>query len=395
MVYTPENPEAPVDDPSLLADVHPSAEVIKRKIWEPYSLYKRFVGMGSGERINAGFLKESEQEEKKEGISVWIRGNLFIPDARKFWIKPSVGFLKKYLKKHPVDAIISTGPPHSMHLIALELKRQLGLPWIADFRDPWTEIDFYDQLRLSKRSDQKHKSQEQSVLKEANRVVVIGNHMAERFKEIAGVESAVIPNGYDEADFKSDPEKLVDELSIVHVGALNADRNHPVFWKVLAELISQEPELSSRLKVRLVGKTDVSVHKDIALYGLEDRVEIEAYLPHDQIIPLLQSAGILYLSINNTPNAKSIRTGKLFEYLAARRPILGIGPEDGDAAEVIRECQAGEMVGFEDEARLRKVLLEWLKLYKEGALQNLETKTSAYSRKGLTAQYSVLLNEIS
>ncbi len=394
VVYTPENPEAPVDDPSLLEDIHPEAEIVKRKIWEPYSLYKRFVGMGSGERINSGFLKESEQSEKKEGISVWIRGNLFIPDARKFWIKPSIRFLLKYLKENPVDAIISTGPPHSMHLIARELKRRLKLPWIADFRDPWTEIDFYDQLQLSNRSDQKHKSQEKSVLKEADRVVVIGNHMAERFKDMAGIEAAVIPNGYDEADFKKAPANSDKGFNLVHVGALNADRNHPIFWKVIAGLIGEEPELTSRLKVRLVGKTDLSVQQDISRYGLVDRVEIEAYMPHDQIIPLLQSASVLYLSINNTPNARAIRTGKIFEYLAAKRPILGIGPEDGDAAEVIRECKAGEMVEFEDAAKLKKVLLHCLRLHQKGALKNLETNASAYSRKGLTGNLSDLLNEI-
>lgn len=383
-----------MDDPSLLEDIHPEAEIVKRSIWEPYSLYKRFVGMGSGERINAGFLKESEQPEKKEGISVWIRGNLFIPDARKFWIKPSVRFLLKYLKENPVDAIISTGPPHSMHLIARELKRRLMLPWIADFRDPWTEIDFYDQLRLTKRSDQKHRSQEQSVMKEADRVVVIGNLMAERFREMAGIEAAVIPNGYDEADFKKAAASTGKEFRLVHVGAMNADRNHPIFWKVIAELIAEEPGLTSGLKVSLVGKTDVSVQQDISKFGLSERVKIEAYLPHDQIIPLLQTASVLYLSINNTPNARAIRTGKIFEYLAAQRPILGIGPEDGDAAEVIRECHAGAMVPFEDAAKLKEVLLGWLKLHKEGKLKSFDTLAEKYSRKNLTAQLAGELEQL-
>jgi len=394
VIYTPENPEAPADDPSLLEDIHPDTVVVKRPIWEPYTLYKRFVGMDSGERINAGFLKENEQEEKKEGISVWIRGNLFIPDARRFWIKPSIRFLRKYLKEHPVDALISTGPPHSMHLIALGLKDHLNLPWIADFRDPWTEIDFYDQLRLTGRSDRKHKSQENAVLHGADRVVVIGQQMAERFQLRNKVSAEVLPNGYDQADFSDVPESGETHFSIVHVGALNADRNHPVFWKVIAELISEEAELASRIRIKLVGKTDVSVQQEIARYGLEDQVEIISYLPHDQVIPLLQSASVLYLSINNTPNARSIRTGKLFEYLAARRPILGIGPEDGDAAEVISECKAGEMVEFEDFDKLKSVLINWLKLHRNGELSNLDTHASRYSRKNLTSQLAGLLNEI-
>jgi glycosyltransferase involved in cell wall biosynthesis len=319
---------------------------------------------------------------------------LFIPDARRFWIKPSIRFLNTYLKKHPVDAIISTGPPHSMHLIARGLKRKLKLPWIADFRDPWTEIDFYDQLRLTGRSDRKHKTQENEVLQGADRVVVIGQQMAERFHLRNKVDAKVIANGFDEADFFNLPDRDKSIFSIVHVGALNADRNHPEFWKVIAELIADKPELASLLKIKLVGKTDVSVQQDIQKYSLGEQVEIIPYLPHDQVIPMLQSASLLYLSINNTPNARSIRTGKLFEYLAARRPILGIGPEDGDAAEVIRECKAGEMVEFGDAERLKTVLTGCLSKHETGELQNLDTRASKYSRRNLTSQLAGLLNQI-
>ena len=394
VVYTPENPEAPVDDPSLLEDIKSETQVIKRPIWEPYTLYKRFVGMSSGERINAGFLKESEQAEKKEGLSVWVRGNLFIPDARKFWIRPSVKFLKKYLKENPVDAIISTGPPHSMHLIALELKHHFKLPWIADFRDPWTEIDFYDQLRLTRRSDRKHKTLEKAVLKGADRVVVIGKNMAERFQITTGVSSVVIPNGFDEADFENSKGEPDQEFSIVHVGAMNGDRNHPLFWEVIAELIRDQPALTSKLKIKLVGKTDASVQQDIARYKIEDYVETISYLPHDKVISMLQSATVLYLPINNTPNANSILTGKLFEYLAARRPILGIGPVEGDAAEVIRECKAGEMVGFTDKLRLKALLTEWIKKDQKGDAFTTPTGTSTYSRRNLSSRIVDQLNQL-
>jgi glycosyltransferase involved in cell wall biosynthesis len=395
VIYTPENPEAPVDDPSLTEDIHPETEVIKRSIWEPYNFYKRFLGKKRGERINAGFLSENAKSKKKEGISVWIRGNFFIPDARMFWIKPSIRFLQKYLRENPVDAIISTGPPHSMQLIAYGLKDKLGLPWIADFRDPWTEIDFYNQLRLTRRSDRKHRNQERAVLKGADRVVVIGNTMAERFRITTGVSSVVIPNGFDEADFSKTETSSGEDFSIVHVGAMNRDRNHPEFWEVLAQLTREEPELASNLKIRLVGKTDLSVQQSISEQGLQDRVHITPYLSHDQIIPLLQSASLLYLPINNTPNAKSIQTGKLFEYLAAKRPILGIGPVNGDAAEVLRDCKAGEMIQFGDKKSLKSVLLKWLKQDKEGRLFLNTTRIEGYSRKNLTGILVKQLDEIS
>ncbi|MBE9481851.1 MAG: glycosyl transferase family 1, partial [Bacteroidetes bacterium] len=138
IVYTPENPEAPDIDNSLEKDIPDNLTVIKRKIWEPYTAYKKFIGQEKEQKINAGFLSENKKPKLSENISVWIRGNFFIPDARKFWIKPSVKFLTNYLKNNPVDAMISSGPPHSMHMIALGLKQRLGIPWLADFRDPWT-----------------------------------------------------------------------------------------------------------------------------------------------------------------------------------------------------------------------------------------------------------------
>ncbi|MEA3317025.1 MAG: glycosyl transferase family 1, partial [Bacteroidota bacterium] len=149
IIYTPENGEIPVTDKSLHKDISKETKVIKRKIWEPYTWYKKFIGQKNNQKINVGFLSENQKPKFTEKISVWIRGNFFIPDARKFWIKPSVKFLKTYLKNNNVDAIISTGPPHSMHLIAMQLQKKLNLPWIADFRDPWTNIDFYEDLLLT------------------------------------------------------------------------------------------------------------------------------------------------------------------------------------------------------------------------------------------------------
>ena len=411
VVYTPSNPEAPVDDPSLEQDIHPETLVVKRPIREPYMLYKKFVGMGAGERINAGFLSEDEKPPAKEGLAVWIRGNLFIPDARKYWIGPSVRFLKRYLRDHMVDAIISTGPPHSMHLIALKLHKQLKIPWIADFRDPWTEIDFYDQLKLTRWADRKHRRLENEVLTGADRVVVVGKTMAGRFQEKTGIDAIVIPNGFDETDFigKNDygPEselggsghekKLAGSgipFTIVHVGAMNRDRNHPAFWQALAELREENSDFARDLKIRLVGKLDHSVHRSIEKYQLRECVEITPSLPHDRVIPLLQSASVLYLPINNTPNARSIATGKLFEYLSAGRPILGVGPTDGDAADIINECQGGQMVAFADREGIKKILEEWIRRHREGKLNVKPVSIDQYSRKNLTEKYAGLLDQL-
>ena len=228
VVYTPENPESPAEDHSLLNDIPEQAVIVKKTIWEPYRVYKKFTGKGSDAKINTGFLTEEKSNSLLEKISVFIRGNLFIPDARKFWINPSIRFLKKYLKDHPVDVIISTGPPHSMHLIALGLKKYFPIPWIADFRDPWTHIDFYDQLMLTRSSDRKHKKLEKTVLSKAEKVIAVGKQLGEELVSLGATDLTVLRNGH---DIEEHENSVMDKkFSILHAGSMNNDRNHPVFW---------------------------------------------------------------------------------------------------------------------------------------------------------------------
>ena len=425
VVYAPENPEAPVDDHSLVKDVHQQVKVLKRRIWEPYGFYRRFLGMSPADRINAGFLSEKEKPRKKEGISVWIRGNLFIPDARRFWIRPSVRFLKQHLRKNPVDAIISSGPPHSMHLIAMKLRKQVDVPWIADFRDPWTDIDFYHQLRLTRRADRRHRSLEQAVLKGADRVVVIGETMAGRFGELAGIDPEVVPNGYDEADFTMAQDKTPapgedgshtraegpsgtspepshksgagpaagDRFTILHVGAMNKDRNHPAFWNVLASLVSRHPEFARAVELRLIGKLDYSVTESIRAAGLEEITRLETYLPHDRIAGTLRSAALLYLPVNRTPNARMIQTGKIFEYMASGRPVVGTGPVDGDAAAILADAGAGKMLDFDDEQGLKEAILGYFTQFRAGSLPVTKPPVQ-YSRKNLAGRLAQILDDL-
>jgi glycosyltransferase involved in cell wall biosynthesis len=412
VIYTPENPEVPVEDQSLAVDIPPGTVVIKKKIFEPYQLYKKFLGMKVGEKINAGFLSEDEKPGLKEKIAVWIRGNFFIPDARKLWIRPSVRFLKGYLDAHPVDAIVSTGPPHSMHLIAFRIKKKLKIPWIADFRDPWTDIDYYDQLRLTRRADQKNKQLENSVLNGADRVTAIGPTMAGKFRKHMQAEPVVISNGFDPDDFdlsvslegngmkandNQDTGELLDledRFTIVHVGAINHDRNHDIFWRALKELSEENSQFQKDFILRLVGKLDHSVLKSIKKYDLEQFAVCEPYLPHDQVGQVLRCASLLYLPVNNTPNARSIQTGKLFEYLASGRIILGIGPTDGDAADILNKSRAGMMVEFTDFEKLKSMLKTYYEKYLLGELKNEVGEIKMYSRQYLAGKMAETLGSI-
>ena len=403
VIYTPENPEFISVDKSLVKDAE-GVRVIKTPIWEPYSFYKKFTGQSKSSSINTAFLKEKKVTSPAEKISVWIRGNFFIPDARRFWIKPSARFLSEWLMNNKVDVMVSTGPPHSMHLIAKRVKEKTGIPWLADFRDPWTNIDYAGELMLTAFAKGVHRNMEISVLKQSDKVVVIGNEMKNEFERLlsstgnsnpgANQKVAVITNGYDEEDLPGSNMEQDRKFSIVSVGALVRTRNPEILWRALAGLIKDDKTFAENLEVKLLGKTDYSVREAIARNGLEPFIRYIDYLPHEKILSFLQAARLLLLPLNNTPNAKGIVTGKLFEYLAVKRPVLCIGPEDGDAANILKETNAGVTIGFNDEGKMREAILQHYNQYISGNLRSNSHGIEKYSRKNLTKELSEALNQL-
>ncbi len=337
VIYTPENPELTAEDQALLTDIAPEVEVIKHPITEPFSLYKRFTGRKQEERVQTAFLNEGGKRGWKEDLALWIRSNLFIPDARVWWVKPSISFLTRYLKEHPVDAIITTGPPHSMHLIGLGLKRALGIMWIADFRDPWTDIDYYGQLTLTKWADRKHHRLERDVLRAADKVITVSWSWAKDLATLGGREVDVITNGYDPDDVPSPPVPVDDAWSLVHIGSMSATRDSPGLWKQLAELVKTDAEFAKRFKLRFVGPVDLSIIDSVTAVGLGDHIERLGRLSHEEAMREMQRARVLLLPINDTPNSAGTLPGKVYEYLSVGRPILAVGPSDGDIAKVLGE----------------------------------------------------------
>lgn len=335
VVYTPENPEVVADDPGLLKDVGATVEVIKRPITEPFSLYKRFTGRAQNERVQTAFLSEKRAGGWKEDLALWVRSNFFIPDARVWWVKPSIRYLKDYVKKHPVDAIISTGPPHSMHLIARGLQRATGLPWIADFRDPWTGIDFYGQLSLTTWADRKHHRLERDVLTHADRVVTVSWSWAKDLEALGAKNVEVITNGFDRADVPKETVAVDDRYSLVHIGSMSATRDLPGLWKVLAAIAEKDPLFCERFVLRFVGPVDHSVVESATAAGLGGHIERLGRVSHAVAMHEMQRARVLLLPINDTPNSAGILPGKLYEYLSVGRPILAIGPSGGDVARVL------------------------------------------------------------
>ncbi len=394
VIYTPENPEAPAIDHSLEKDIPDNLTVIKTRIWEPYSIYKRITGQKQDEKVKAGFLSEKKKPSLAENFSVWVRGNLFIPDARKYWIKPSVRFLTKYLKENPVDAIVTTGPPHSMHMIGLGLKKNLNIPWLADFRDPWTNIDFYEKLKLTRFADRKHKKMEKQVLTEADAIIVVSPGMINDFKEKSVTEYDFIPNGYDKEDIKADKVRKSKKFTLSHIGSLTLTRKAENLWLVLAELIKENKSLSDDLEIRNVGKMDYHVVEMIEKAGLKQNFVMVDYLPHEQVINEQKKASLLLLLINNTPNAKMILTGKLFEYLISGTPVICIGPRDGDAARIVKETHCGETFDFSDKTNLKSYILEAYDKFKQDKLTSNCKGVMQFDRYNLTGKVAMVLERI-
>lgn len=398
IIYAPENPEYPVEDLSLEKDIAPETIVLKQPIIEPYSFYKKFLGIKKEQTIKAGFINDSGKKNAwKENLSVWIRGNFFIPDARCLWIKPSVKYLLKYLKDNPVDAIISTGPPHSMHIIGMKLHKKTNVPWIADFRDPWTDIDYYQDLKLSHCADRKHHRLEKKVLTNANKVVSIGWNMASPLEKIRGEAIDIIPNGYDN-DIKctTATQTLSNKFTITHIGIITPSRNIETFWEALSELTTSNKELADNLEIKLIGSIDNSVRQSLEKFEILKFATLIDNLPHDAVIEQQCSSSVLLLLINRSPSAKGILTGKLFEYLYANRPIIAIGPEGGDAAKILAETSAGTVIDFDNKDKMKEEILQLFSLHKENQLvgSNNEVAIEKYSRRHLSKQYAELLNSI-
>jgi glycosyltransferase involved in cell wall biosynthesis len=393
VIYTPLNPEPQETDESLLLDIPEKLEVIKRKIIEPYSIYKFLTGRKQHEKLGVALMDQGKKKGFMGKFSLWIRSNLFIPDPRIFWIRPSINFLTGYLKHNPVDAVVTTGPPHSMHLIGLGLKKKTGIKWLADFRDPWTNIDFYKELSLTAMADSRHKKLEKKVLTTADHIITVSPGMTMEFKSYGVSRISTITNGFDDSDVAVNRQSF-DKFSILHLGSMPKSRNPENLWKVLSKLANQNPGFSSGLQIRLIGKADQSVLDSLTSNKLDQFVLKESYVPHNQTASILAETAILLLCINNTPNAQGILTNKFFEYLAANRPIIAIGPEDGDAAYILNKTLSGQVFGYDETDRLEKHITGLFEQYTSKSLVVKTTGIEEYSRRNLTKELSELLNNL-
>ena len=382
VIYTPSNPDLGSVDESLLSDIPAEAEIIKRRIFEPYGIYRRLTGSKGQIKIEANPGATGGKSFLKR-LSLWIRSNFFMPDPRCLWIGPSIRFLKKYLKEHPVDIIVSTGPPQSMHLIARGVSLATGIPWVADFRDPWTKIFYFKHLKLSSWARRKHFELEQKVLDDATAVVAVSPLVQADFAAMTSTPVHIVTNGYDESDY-IDAVEPDCRFNIVHTGLLTAEGNPVELWKVLGEKCRSDADFAASFRLTLAGKTDAAVLESIRKAGLDDYLTDMGYIDHNKAVLQQRKASVLILPIREEPETKAILPGKLFEYLAARRPIVGVGTGEGAMAAVLKETGAGHIFDWDDSTGISEYVDRLWEAFKAGDSMTPDADIEKYSRRMTT-----------
>lgn len=392
IIYTPENPSYPIIDESLINEVSKDLKIIQKPIWEPYQIAEKINP--TNRKFKAGQFGSSQKKSFLSRLSIFIRGNFFIPDARKFWVKPSVQFLESYLKENEIETIITTGPPHSLHLIGLKLKKKNPeLKWVADFRDPWTQISYHSELQLTKSSQKKHQKWEAKVLGSADLVLATSFTDGDNFQKLGAQKVEVITNGFEAKNFQLG-KILSSKFKLTYSGGLEQARNPLVVWKALEELVLENEDFKSKLELIFYGNLSPEVEQSILDHGLEDNLLKKGYVSHQESIQGIKNADLLLLCNFPEEKSKGIIPGKIFEYLATGNPILAIGPNEGDVGKILLETQSGHYCIPTDLAKVKTSVLKAFEQWEKQEINPPNDKIEVYSREKLSQKLAKSLKDL-
>jgi len=382
IIYTPSNPKYPSVDESLLKDINPEIEVIKKPIFEPFgNLFSKIRKKG---------IPKKKDQSIFDKFLIYLRGNLFIPDSRIFWVNSSVGFLSKYILENKIESIITTGPPHSLHLIGLKLKSILNITWYADFRDPWTKINYHKKLKLSLRSKKKHLQLENKVLSLCDRIIVTSNKLLKDYNEITETPISLITNGF---DYQKLQLELDEKFSITHIGRLLPERNPKILWNALKELCTINKNFKNNLKINFIGNVSENLRKEIKTNNLENSVVYHNYIKYNDTIPYLIKSQILLLIESDDKESSYAIPAKIFEYINSGRPIIAIGPKDSEIKQIIDETKSGKYFLYTEYDKLLSCLSNSYYLYESKKLHSTSINIDKYHRKNIAKKLSNIILE--
>jgi glycosyltransferase involved in cell wall biosynthesis len=373
----------PAIDNSLNNEIPGNLTIYKTRARNYFKLYYK----DKSKIPSAGFAVDEERGFISH-ITKFLRGNFFIPDPRRGWNWFAFKKACEIIETQGTDRIITTSPPHSTQLIGLKLKKKYpGIRWIADLRDPWTDIYYYEKFYPTLFSKKIDSAYEKKVLKSSDRIITVGNSLKELFSsKIPGIEEKieVISNGYDEEDFSGLIASKPDIFTISYVGTLSG--SYPVggFLKALKPFI--EKGISFRL--RFTGVVSPEQIELISSAAGKSNIEFIPFSAHTTAIRNMLEASALLLIIPDHQSSRSIITGKLFEYLTSGKPVICLGPADGDAAEILKETGHGATFDYDDSEAISEYLIS---LSSNSEIQEKVSHT-IYSRENLVKKVIALLS---
>ena len=348
VVLTVQNESYSRKDESRLKEIDPNLKVFQAKSFEPFELYKKFIGKRKDEQIIDSETISSTNKRLTHRISVWIRMNLFVPDARVGWYLNAVRKGKEIIRNENIEAIISIGPPHSSHLIGYKLSRLFKITHFPVFIDPWVDIIYYKEFKRSRITLLLDNYLEKKVLKNSKTSIFVTRTMLENYIEKYNFlvnKAHVLFWGYDEDVFRNISFPVeIKNCTIVHAGNIFDYQNPVNFWKLLKQKIDK----GVKLNIKFIGTVSPAIKDVIKETGLDKFTEYAGFLSYEDLIIELVNAQYLLVCASEPRHVP----GKLFEYLRTGRPIIAFGNDNAEVSEILKNSNAGMIFNYNDDGEI-------------------------------------------
>lgn len=396
-ILTVKNGTYPSYDESLLDDVPAQTRVIRTKTFEPYKVLNALTGKKKNS-FSVGLIGFDARKSLFKRFSLYLRANFFIPDARRGWKPYAYKAARQIIQKEQIDVVITTGPPHSTHLTGLKLKKNAGIPWLADLRDPWVNVYYNKFFPRSKRTQHKDQALETKIVSTADMVTVVSDGLKAEFENRAR-DILTVFNGFDASDMPkhtvSDP---VEKFTLSYIGNFKPNQNVEALWTALASLKNERQDFAEDFQLQLTGNIDPNVLESLKNVGLDKNLKIQSFIPHQQATQMMARSSLLLFIVPQSDNNDLIITGKLFEYVATNVPVLSVGPLEGDASKILQTVGRDPMHSYKDVTGFKEQLIRYYEHWKKSgkvAYRHSKTDISAFTRQHQTKKLSEALNKLS